>query len=71
MRLQARLKQLDASTPKCDGRIRRIVVGQYLPTAADRCRLCGGCHVLVIKRKIVTSRADVKGGGRPCDSTRG
>ncbi len=57
MRLNGQLKRLDAVLPKCDGRIARVVVAQeYTPTAADRCRLFGGCHVLVIKKKIVTCR---------------
>ncbi len=65
MRLQSRLKKLDAAMPKCDGRIRRVVVAQdYAPTAADRCVQCGGCHVLLIKKKIVTSRDSVTREGR-------
>ncbi len=56
MRLQLRLKKLDAAISKCGGRIRRVIVAQeYTPTEADRCPLCGGCHVLVIKKKIVTT----------------
>ncbi|MCE9561268.1 MAG: hypothetical protein K8U57_04365 [Planctomycetes bacterium] len=56
MRLQHRLRKLNAAMPKCDREIQRVVVGEYVPAEDDRCRLCGGCHVLVIKRKVVTRR---------------
>jgi hypothetical protein len=59
MRLQTRLTKLAASVPRCIGRISRVVVGEYRFTTADRCRLCGGCHVLVIKKKVITSREDI------------
>jgi hypothetical protein len=59
MRLQARLKKLATSLPQCNGRINRVVVGEYRFTTADRCRLCGGCHVLVIKKKVITAREDI------------
>jgi hypothetical protein len=58
MRLRARLTKLEAATPKCDGRIRKVAFAGYVPTEADRCRLCGGCHVLVITKKVVRSRAE-------------
>lgn len=58
-RLQARLNRLAGSVHRCDGRIRRVVVGEYVRREADRCRLCGGCHVLVIKRKVVASREEI------------
>jgi hypothetical protein len=53
MGLASRLKKLEDATPTCDGRITRIAQAGEVLTAADRCRICGGCHVLVIKRVIV------------------
>jgi hypothetical protein len=29
-----------------------------VPTAADRCPRCGGCHVLVIEEEIVEASPD-------------
>ncbi len=57
MRLRGRIRKVEAATPRCDGRVRRVVVGDYQPSEADRCRLCGGCHVLVIKRVTVPPRS--------------
>ena len=64
MRLANRLRKLEAAFPPCDGRVSRVVVGAYVPTDADRCRRCGGCHLLVIRKVIVTARprADAAGG---------
>jgi hypothetical protein len=59
MRLQIRLTKLAASVPRCNGRISRVVVGEYQFSEANRCRLCGGCHVLVMKKQIVTARTDM------------
>ena len=53
MRLTGRLRKLESRVPRCDGRISRIVRDGQPLTEADRCRLCGGCHVLVIKEVIV------------------
>jgi len=47
------MQKVAAAVPRCDGRITRKVVGEYVPSKADRCRLCNGCHVLVIKKVII------------------
>ena len=62
MRLTNRLKKLESSCPPCDGRVTRVVVGEYAPTDADRCRRCGGCHLLVINKVIVTATQDADDG---------
>ena len=54
MRIANRLRKLEGAFPPCEGRVSRVVVGGYVPTDADRCRRCGGRHVLVIKKVIVT-----------------
>jgi hypothetical protein len=59
MRLRARMQKVAAAVPRCDGRIRRVVRGEYVPSEADRCKRCGKFHVLVIKTVVVT-RADVE-----------
>jgi hypothetical protein len=59
MRLRSRLTRLEAAAPRCDGRVRKVAFAGYVPTEADRCRLCGGCHVLVITKRVVTSRDQV------------
>jgi hypothetical protein len=51
--LRARIQKVEARVPRCDGRIRKVVFAGYVPTEADRCRLCGGYHILVIKKVIV------------------
>ena len=65
MRLANRVRTLRAAFPTCAGRVSRLVVGEYVPTAADRCRRCGGCHVLVIKKVIVHAPRDDAGGSAP------
>jgi hypothetical protein len=54
MGLASRVKKLQGAVPKCDGRITRIAQAGEVLTEADRCRICGGCHVLVIRRVVVT-----------------
>lgn len=61
MRLTGRVRKLEAGVPRCDGRVARIGRPGQVPTAADRCWLCGGCHVLVIHKVIVERGPD----GRP------
>jgi hypothetical protein len=62
VRLANRVKKLEAAVPKCDGPVLRFVrKGEpYVPGDADRCRVCGGCHVLVVREVIVRTRADVE-----------
>jgi hypothetical protein len=51
--LSSRVRKLEDARPRCDGRVRRLVGPDFVPTEADRCRICGGCHVLVIEEVIV------------------
>jgi hypothetical protein len=69
MRLTSRLKKLDAALPKCQPGIHRLAVGGQVPSDADRCRWCGGTHVLHIEEVVVESREEAqmwrdKNGGR-------
>jgi hypothetical protein len=59
MRLRARIQKVAAAVPRCDGRIRRVVRGEYVPSETDQCKRCGKFHVLVIKTVVVT-RADLE-----------
>jgi hypothetical protein len=67
MRVSTRVKKLEDAVPKCDGRLRLAPEG-HVPSEADRCRRCGGCHILVIEEVIVTA-ADLEAEreGRPCE----
>ncbi|MDY3563397.1 hypothetical protein R5W23_004900 [Gemmata sp. JC673] len=47
------MQRLETSRPRCDGRTLRLAPEGYEPSAADRCRQCGGGHVLVIVEEIV------------------
>jgi hypothetical protein len=60
VKLSNRLKKLEAAVPKCDGRYSRIVDPDYEPTAEDRCRICGGYHLLVVEEVIVESRDEAQ-----------
>jgi hypothetical protein len=53
VKLSNRLRKLEDATPKCDGRISRVAKPGEVLTEADRCRICGGYHVLVIQRVVV------------------
>lgn len=53
MRLTNRVKRLEAAAPKCDERARYLAGPDHVPSEADRCRRCGGCHILVIEEEIV------------------
>ena len=55
MRLTNRVKKLEDAVPRCDGRVWYLASEDHVPSAADRCRLCGGCHILVIEEVIVES----------------
>lgn len=60
VRLSVRLKKLEAAVPRCDQRITRIVRHDEPVPEADRCRVCGECHVLVVREVIVHTREDVE-----------
>lgn len=60
MRISGRVRKLEQKVPRCDGRITKIVDPDYVFTEGDRCRLCGGCHVLVIEEVIVERDADAQ-----------
>jgi hypothetical protein len=55
VRLTDRLRKLEAAFPPCDGRVRRLVGPDHVPSEADRCPRCGGSHLLVIDEVIVTA----------------
>ena len=67
MRLTHRVRELGSAFPPCDARVLRLAAQDHVPSAADRCPRCGGSHVLVIKKRIVTAgpRADAAGGSEP------
>ena len=58
MRLTNRVRKLEAAVPKCDPRVRYLAPEDHVPSAADRCPRCGGCHVLVIEEEIVETGPD-------------
>jgi hypothetical protein len=58
VRLTNRVRKLEAAVPKCDGRVRYLAGPDHVPSEADRCRICGGCHVLVIEEEIVEAGPD-------------
>ena len=60
MRLSTRVKKLEAAVPTCDGEIIRFVRGEEPVPGADRCRICGECHVLVVREVIVRTREDIE-----------
>ncbi len=53
MRLSARVQTLEAAEPRCDPSRFRLAPEDHVPSDADRCQRCGGCHVLVIEEEIV------------------
>lgn len=55
MRLRSRLERLVADRPRCDRRVRRLASEGHVPSDADRCPRCGGCHVLVIEEEVVAA----------------
>ena len=55
MRATSRVKKLEDAVPTCDGRVLRLAPEGHVPSEADRCRRCGGCHILVIEEVIVTA----------------
>jgi hypothetical protein len=60
MRLTSRVRKVSESLPRCDGRTRKLVDPDYVVTEADRCRLCGGCHVLVIEEVVVETHEEAQ-----------
>ncbi len=58
MNLRSRLKKLDDAFPQCDVGILRLAGPDHVPSEADRCRLCGGSHVLVIEEVVIESREE-------------
>ena len=62
MKLSNRVRKLEARVPRCDEPILRFVrAGEnYVPSAADRCRVCGECHVQIVREVIVRTREDVE-----------
>ncbi|MCI0702332.1 MAG: hypothetical protein L0241_14715 [Planctomycetia bacterium] len=57
MKLSARVRKLEASVPKCDPQVRYLAGPDHVPSEADRCKRCGGCHILVIEEEIVEARS--------------
>jgi hypothetical protein len=57
MGLASRVKKLPGAVPQCDERITRIAQAGEVLTEADRCRIGGRCHVLMIRRVVVPSKA--------------
>lgn len=55
MRIATRVKKLEGAVPKCDPQVLRLAPEGHVPSAADRCRLCGGCHVVVIEEDVLES----------------
>jgi len=49
---------LEARVPRCDGHVSRIVRKGEPLTGEDRCRICGGCHVLFIEKVVVERGPD-------------
>jgi hypothetical protein len=58
MRLTGRVKKLEVAVPRCDPQVRYLAGPDYVPSEADRCRRCGGSHVLVIEEEIVEADPD-------------
>lgn len=59
MRLSKRVRKLEAAVPTCEGSIRFVRGEEPLP-GAERCRVCGRDHVLVVHEVIVRTRQDVE-----------
>ena len=68
MRATRRIKKLEDAVPKCDDRVLRLAPEGHVPSEADRCRWCGGCHILVIEEVVVTAAdLDAEREGRSCE----
>ena len=67
MRLSGRVRKLEGEGRRCDGGTTRLAPEGYVPTEADRCPRCGGCHVLLIQEVVV--EADPTGGVRRVECT--
>ncbi len=44
--------------PRCDPTVRYLAAEDHVPSEADRCKRCGGCHILVIEEVIVDSHEE-------------
>ncbi len=53
MRISARLKKLENALPRCDSGVLWLAPEDHVPSERDRCRRCGGCHILFIEEEIV------------------
>ena len=58
MSLRHRLRKLTDALPACDPRVRWLAPEGQVPSEADRCRRCGGSHVLYVEEVVVTSREE-------------
>jgi hypothetical protein len=47
------VRRLEAAVPRCNPHVRYLAPEGHVPSDADRCRRCGGCHILVIEEVIV------------------
>ncbi|AMV25218.1 hypothetical protein VT84_12535 [Gemmata sp. SH-PL17] len=62
MRLSARVQKLEDAEPRCDPNRFRLAPEGHVPSDADRCHRCGGCHVLVIEEEIVEAVEPLENG---------
>ena len=60
MKITSRVRKLEARRPTCAGGTTRIVGPGDPLTEADRCRACGGCHVLVVEEVVVRSAGEAR-----------
>jgi len=51
--LRHRLQKIEATLPQRDSRVMYLAGPDHVPSEADRCPHCGGCHVLVIHEEVV------------------
>lgn len=58
MSLRHRLRKLTSALPTCDPKLRWLPPEGRVPSDADRCRRCGGSHVLYLEEVIVTTRGE-------------
>jgi hypothetical protein len=51
---------LEASVPKCEAGVMYLAGPDHVPSEANRCKRCGGCHILVIEEVIVESHEEAQ-----------
>jgi hypothetical protein len=51
---------LEAAVPKCEPGIRYLASEDHVPSEADLCKRCGGCHILVIEEVIVETHEEAQ-----------